>query len=194
VSLLHSLSVFAVESGGHSEAAEHASEEASGIAALGIDPIAILVQAGTFLILFWIIKKFALDSIVNTLEERRKTIDNGVRLGRKMEEEEARLEQKIDKELQRTRAESDKIIASAYKESGEIVQAAQDQASEKVDQMIADAHAKISEDMNKAKQALEKEMRSLVAEATEVIIEEKLDQTKDETLIQKALRTVGVGQ
>ena len=59
-----------------------AAEETKGIGALGIDALAILAQAATFLILFLIIKKFALEKIVATLEKRRKTIDDGVRLGR----------------------------------------------------------------------------------------------------------------
>ena len=47
-------------------------------------PLAILAQAATFLVLFFVIKKFALDGIVSTLEKRRKTIDDGVRLGREI--------------------------------------------------------------------------------------------------------------
>lgn len=169
-----------------------AAEEAEGIAALGIDPLAILAQAATFLLLFWVVKRFALDKIVKTLEDRRKTIDNGIRLGRKMEAEEAKLEEKIEAELKKARIKADQILADAQREGGEAIRAAQDQATQKVDQMIADAHAKISEDMNKARKELERDMLRLVAEATEAIIEEKLDAKKDETLIQKALATVGV--
>lgn len=184
---------FAAESAAHGEkAAGHAAEESAGIAALGIDPLAILAQAGTFLVLFWVVKKFALDKIAATLEERRKTIDSGVRLGQKMEAEEAKLEEKIEEELRKTRGKADKIIADAEREAGDVIRAAEDKASEKVDQMLADARARIDEDMVTARKQLEKDILKFVAEATEVIIEEKLDAKKDESLIQRALSTVGV--
>ena len=85
MSVIANITRFAAESAAHGEAAGHAAEEPAGIAALGIDPLAILAQAGTFLVLFWVVKKFALNKISATLEERRKTIDQGVRLGQKRE-------------------------------------------------------------------------------------------------------------
>ena len=172
------------------ETAAHGAEEAQGIAALGIDPLAILAQAGTFLVLFLIIKKFALEKIVKTLDERRKTIDKGVRLGFEMAEEREKLEQKIEDQLRETREQADRIISDAHKEAGEVVKAAETTAATKVDSMLADAQARIAEDMKKAKAELEKDMRHLVAEATEVIIGEKLDQKKDDALIKRALSGV----
>jgi F-type H+-transporting ATPase subunit b len=164
--------------------------EESGIAALGIDPLAILAQAVTFLVIFYVIKKFALEKIMNSLEERRKTIDKGVRLGYEMAEERSKLEKQIEDSLHKTRQQADKIIASAHEEAGEMIKAAEDTAARKVDTMLAEAHLKIGEDLNRAKKELEKEMLTLVADATEAIIDEKLDVRKDESLIQRALSGV----
>lgn len=163
-------------------------EESEGIAALGIDPIAILAQAGTFLVLFWIIKKFALSKIVATLEARHKTIDDGVRLGRQMEAEKEKLKEEIEKVLQKARQDADKIIASGNSESGEILKQAEASATRKVDAMLQDAHAKIEEDIKHARKQLEGEMLELVAEATEAILKEKLDAKKDSSLITRALK------
>lgn len=168
-----------------------AAEETKGIGALGIDALAILAQAATFLILFLIIKKFALEKIVATLEKRRKTIDDGVRLGREMEVEKEKLDEKFESVLQKARVQADEIIAGGQKESGEIIKAAEESAIRKTDALLADAHAKIDADIERARKELEHEMRSLVAEATEVIIAEKLDVKKDESLIKRAFAKVG---
>jgi F-type H+-transporting ATPase subunit b len=173
---------------GNTEAAE---ESAGGIAALGIDPWAILAQAVTFLLLFFIIKKFALKPIVASLEERRKTIDQGVHLGYKMAEEQTKLEEKIESELHKTREKADQIVADAHKDAGDILRAAEDNASRKVDDMLVEAHARIEDDMKKAQEALRQDMLGLVADATEVIIGEKLDRKKDEELIHRALARGG---
>lgn len=171
-----------------------ATEEAEGIAALGIDPIAILAQAATFLLLFWVIKRYALDKIVDTLEKRRKTIDDGVRLGREMEAEKERLDQKVEDAMRQARIDADKIIAEAREEAGGVLKEAEASASKKVDAMLAEAHHRIEEDIDRARAGLEKDMRNLVAEATEVIIQEKLDAKKDASLLERAINKVKVNQ
>jgi F-type H+-transporting ATPase subunit b len=165
-------------------------EEAEGIAALGIDPLAILAQAVTFLTLFWVVKKYALGKIVDTLQERHQKIDDGVRLGYKMEKEFANLQERVEKELHGARVNADNILDSAHQEAGGIIKSAEDKATAKVDQMIVDAHKKIESDIERARRELQKDVVSLVAEATEVVIGEKLDAKKDAQLIEQAIAEV----
>lgn len=166
------------------------SEGPSGISALGIDPIAILAQAVTFLALFFILKKFALSGIVETLEKRRKVIDDGVRLGQQMEAEKEKLDEQVDKVLHKARDEADRIIADAHVEAGNVMKEAEDRAARKMDAMLDDAHKKIDEEINYARRELKKETLQLVAHATEIIIDEKLDATKDAGLVERALEKV----
>lgn len=168
----------------------NAAEEPQGIAALGIDPWAILAQAVTFLVLFWIIKKFALDKIVKTLEDRRKTIDKGVTLGLEMEKEKAELDEKVEVALQKARREADRIIADGQKEAGSIIKQAENDAARKADTLLNEAHNRIEEDIERAKKDLKQEMVQLVSTATEAIIREKVDAHKDAKLIEKALEEV----
>ncbi len=56
--------------------------------------------------------------------------------------------------------------------------------------MLADANAKIEENILNAKQMLEADLRELVAEASAIILEEKLDSSKDMIIIEKALAKV----
>lgn len=174
---LHALQ-FVANSGG---------EEVTGIAALGLDPLAILAQALTFLVLFFILKKFALNGIVATLEKRRKTIDDGVRLGLEMEAEKTKLDEQVDKVLHKARDEADKIIAQAHEESGTIIKDAEDKAIVKVDGMIEDARNKIEDEVKQAQKNLQQETLRLVADATGIIIKEKLNASKDAKLIEEAL-------
>lgn len=163
------------------------SEQPQGIAALGIDPVAILAQSVTFLLLFWVVKRFALEKIVTTLEERRRTIDDGVRLGREMEAEKLALNTKIEAELKKARLEADKIIADSREQAAEALRLAEESTSRKIDAMLVDAQAKIKEDVDSARKSLEKDVRELIADASSIIIEEKLDSAKDMSLIERAL-------
>src|SRR5690554_226393 len=85
-------------------------EAPEGIAALGLNPWTILAQGATFLVFFLLIKKFALGKIVDTLETRRKTIeeslDKAEELGRQNEEAEKR----VNSLLSDARKEAEKIV------------------------------------------------------------------------------------
>lgn len=171
-------------------ATEDASAEVGGISALGLDPLAIVAQAVTFLVLFWVVKRFALDKIVASLEVRRKTIDSGVRLGLEMQAEKETLDAQVEAALQKARANADVLLADANREAGAIIKQAEEAARTRTDTMLDDAQARIDDEIAKAKRGLEKEMVRLVAEATEIIIAEKLDTSKDNALIEKALAGV----
>ncbi|MCA9329115.1 F0F1 ATP synthase subunit B [Candidatus Saccharibacteria bacterium] len=164
--------------------------EKEGIAILGIDFKAILLQSGTFLLLFLIIKKFALRGIVDTLENRRKTIDKGVRLGAEMQSAKAKFDEELKAMQHKARLQSDEILVGAQAEASNIIKEAESTASKKVDQMLKDATARIERDMQSARRELRSEMLSLVSEATEVIIGEKIDAKKDASLIERALAKV----
>ncbi len=165
-------------------------EEKSGIAVLGIDPKVILLQAGTFLLLFFILKKFALENIVKTLEQRRKTIDKGVELGLSMQAQKREFDEDLKKLHHQARAQADKIIAEAHQEAGTIIKDGEAAAAKKVDSMLADAQARIDREITSAREGLRNEMLALVSEATEVILEEKIDAQKDKGLIERALARV----
>lgn len=169
---------------------QFANEEKTGIAVLGIDVKVILLQAAVFLILFFIVKKYALKGIVDTLEHRRKTIDKGVELGLAMQKQKGQFDEDLQKLQQQARKTADTIIAEANKEASEIIKKGEVSASQKIDQMLKDANLRIDREMQTARNSLRKEMLGLVAEATEVIIEEKLDAKKDAGLIERALESV----
>ncbi len=170
--------------------AETAAEEKTGVAVLGIDFKAVILQAGTFVLLFLIVRKFALKKIVTTLEERRLTINKGVDLGLEMEQKKAEFDEQLKKLHIEARQKADEIIANANKESGDIIKAGEASATAKVEQMLKDAEARIEREMVEARKELKAEMLGLVADATEVIIDEKLDAKKDASLISRALSKV----
>jgi F-type H+-transporting ATPase subunit b len=165
-----------------------ATEEAGGISALGLDPLALLAQAATFILLFWLVKKFALNKIVDTLEKRRKTIDAGITLGEQMQAEKEKLATRVEEAMAKAREEADKIIAAAKEESALMLADAEEKAVQKTAAMLAGAQARITEDINKARIELEKEMVSLVADATEILLREKLSAARDNELIIKSLQ------
>lgn len=169
------------------ETAEHA-EEASGLGALGISPGAFLVQLISFLIVFLLLKRFAFGPITKLLVQRRQVIDDGVRMGLKMEKEKAKLDEKVAGALKDARHEADQIIANSRKEAREILREAEKSATTKANAMMAETEVRLNEQALRTRNQLEGELAGLVAEATEAVVGEKLDDKSDAELVKKAMK------
>jgi F-type H+-transporting ATPase subunit b len=168
--------------------ASETTEKASGLGALGVSLSAFLIQLVTFVLVFILLKKLAFNRVSVMLEKRRKTIDDGVRLGQKLEKEKEKLDDEVAKVMREARHEADKIIATGHKEAREVLREAEKSAQRKSDAMFADAQARIEEESRQAKRKLEKDIVGLVSEATETIVHEKVDSKKDAELIDKAIK------
>lgn len=183
------LQFFAAEEAAHGVSTEAANEaSSSGIGALGVSPQAFLVQLITFVIVFLLLKKFAFTPIIKLLNERHKVIEDGVRMGLKMEKAKAKLDSDIAAAMSEARSEADKIIAGGHKEAREVVRDAEKTAQRKADSILADAEVRLKEEETHARRNLEKEIVGLVSEATEAVVGEKADAKTDQEIIAKVLK------
>jgi F-type H+-transporting ATPase subunit b len=171
-----SLTNFAAESSG------------SGLSALGVDGKAFLIQLTTFLLVFWVLKRYAFVPILKILNERRETIESGVKLGEQMQREKTEFEAKTEEMLAKARQQADGIIAGAQDSGREAIREAEEKARGKAEGIITAAEGRLEQDKARARQELEKEVAGLVASATEVVIGEKLDLKKDAQLIERSLK------
>ena len=163
-------------------------DSTSGLGALGVDGKAFVIQLITFVLAFLVLKKWAFKPIMKMLDERRETIDKGVRLGEEMQKEKALFEDKVAQALSDARKQADQVVTGANSQAREAIRAAEDKAREKADGIIAEAQERIDQDTKRARQKLEKELVGLIAETAEAIIDEKVDASKDAALIDKALK------
>lgn len=168
-------------------AKEGAAEASEGIGALGLSPSAIIASAITFLVLFWVIKKFALDGIVANLEKREKDINRGLHLTAELDKQKAELDERVEKILKVARKDADAILAEAHSESGLIVKSAEDSANRRADEIMRAAEGKIEREISEARNNLKGEMADLITQATESILNQKLDAKEDRKLIENYL-------
>jgi len=160
----------------------------SGIGALGFSGQALLIQLVTFLLVFAVLRKWAFKPITKVMNERRETIESGVKLGEKMQKDQAELEANIAAELNKARLEADGIVVSAQDNARDLVREAETKARVKADSIIEQAKERTAQDVARARKKLEGELVGLISDATEAIIDEKVDAKKDAALIDKALK------
>jgi F-type H+-transporting ATPase subunit b len=162
--------------------------DSSIFSALGISGQAFIIQLITFLIAFLVLRQWAFKPILKVLDERRKRIEDGLRLGEQMEMEKAKLDERVSQELHKVRAEADRIITDAEATAKKTVQAAEDAARKRADEIVKSANEQIAYATKRERERLKQEIVELVSDVSEAIIGEKVDAKKDATLIDKALK------
>lgn len=155
---------------------------------LGLSPEAFVIQLVTFVLIFFLLKKFAFTPIVKLLDKRHQVIEEGVRHGLEMQKEREAITKQTEKIIREARHSADDIIGDAQKEGREIIREAEKNAHKKTEILMKDAEARINEEAEQARRKLEKEITGLVSEATEALVEEKVDARKDAALIDRAIK------
>ncbi len=163
-------------------------DSSSGLGALGFDGQAFLIQLITFILAFLVLQRFAFKPIIKILHERRETIESGVSLGEEMRKEREALEAKVAEELHGARKQADAIVADAQEAAREISRDAEAKARKKADIIVSEAKQRTELDVSRARKQLERDVIALVSDATEAIIDEKIDATKDAKLIDRVMK------
>ena len=164
-----------------------AETSSSGIGALGINGQALLIQLVTFVLAYVVLRKYAFKPILKVLQDRRSLIENGVKLGEDMQKQRSELDAKVDATLHDARRKADSIVAEAHDAARDTQREAEEKARVKADNIQADAHVRAEQDIIQMRKQLQSELVGLVSDATEAIIDEKVDAAKDAALIDRAL-------
>ena len=160
----------------------------SGLGALGVSGSAFVIQLITFILGYLVLRKYAFGPIIKALNERRKLIDEGVKLGDQMREKNQKLEEQIKHDLAQARIKADQIISDAEINAKELVLKAENEAQSKANSIIEEAARKTEQDMKRAKRQLESEIVTLITEVSEALAQDKIDSKKDLDLINRSLR------
>ena len=176
------------------EAAKAAEHSEGGIAALGLNWQAFLFQLITFVIVLLVLRKFVFGKLAATIEGRREAVENSLNHAAATEEKLKKSETQIAKMLAEARTEAEALVAAGHKEAAQMVEEAERKAASRAEHIVTEAKAQMDVEVAKAREALKTEAATLVALATERIIREKLDPTKDAALIKAALAEAAKGR
>jgi F-type H+-transporting ATPase subunit b len=124
----------------------------------GIDWPMLIAQAINFLIVAFVIWKFAFKNILSTIKEREKQIADSLRNA-----------DKIKLELEETEKQQQETLQEASLEAKKTISIAQEQAKAFIEEQKEDARKQAEEIITKAKLAMEQERELVLREAREEI-------------------------
>lgn len=155
---------------------------------LGINVKLLIAQIINFLVLLFVLYKFAYGPILKMLNDRTNKIEKGLKDAEASQQKLAEIEAKEKEVLKKAREEAQKIITKAEETAKKSKEEIALEAKAQAGKILADAEKKINEEKNKMLGEVKSEVAQLVVLATEKIIAEKVDSAKDKELIAKAIK------
>ena len=139
-----------------------------------------------FLVVFFVLAKFAWPAIINGLREREKTIADSLASAENIKAEMSKMKSENEALLVQAREERAGMLKDAKNTADKMVADAKEKAKAEYDKILADAQAAINQQKNAVLTDLKNQVGSLIIEVAEkVLCQELNDKAKQENYIKQ---------
>jgi F-type H+-transporting ATPase subunit b len=171
--------------------AEHAAEEDEGGSFLVSPGLGLMIWTLIlFLIVMFVLGKFAFPPIREALEKRANAIRENIEAAEHQREEADQLLDEYRQRLKEAREQADDIVARARKASEAAVAEAAAEGRSKREELVAAARRDIAAETRRSLEQIRKEVADLTVLATEKITRKALDSDDQQRLVEEALAEV----
>ncbi|HEY1063091.1 MAG: F0F1 ATP synthase subunit B [Daejeonella sp.] len=155
------------------------------------DPGLFIWSTVAFLILFFLLSKFAWKPIVKALDERERSIEDALSKAEMAKAEMAKLISENEDLLKEARLERDNILKEAKEIKDQIINDAKDQAKTEGTKLIEKAKDEITNQKLAAMAEIKNQVSSLSLAIAEKVLRKQLeDQDKQQALVNDLLKEV----
>lgn len=144
-------------------------------------------QAITFAIFIWFTMKFVWPPIMSAIDEREKTIANGLAAAKKGEESLQEAQKVIQAEMAQARVKMSEIIEHANKRADVIIKEAQEKAVLEGQRLLESAQARIVQEMDEARSSLRAEVINIAMASAEKLMQRSMDTNAHRELLGKVV-------
>lgn len=148
-------------------------------------------QTLAFLVLLFILGKFAWKPVLKSIGERERSIENALDAAEKAKQEMARLTSENDQLLKEARAERDLILKEAKELKDQIVRDAKEQANEEGNKMLERARQEIEHQKVLALAEVKNQVSTLALDiAKKVLHKEYQNKDNQEALVDELIKDI----
>lgn len=162
--------------------------EPSGLGKLGISPDIFIAQLVNFLIVLFVLWKFAYKPIMKTLDERSKRIEEGLKNAQTMEERLAALEMERTEVIKKAQAEATKVLEAAQADAEDRKKDMIEKAKREVERVVVNGKAQLKNEQEAMLREARKEMAEIAVAAAKKILSEGVDAKKASSLAEEVIR------
>ncbi|RJP18206.1 MAG: ATP synthase F0 subunit B [Candidatus Omnitrophota bacterium] len=143
-----------------------------------------------FLLVYWVLKRFAFGPLLAVIDERRDQIETDLKNAADIQEEAKKDRAEYEERLRKIEEEGRMKMQELITEGKRIAEAIQEKARAEAGVMIEKAQQNIQYETEKARVVLKEDMIKLTIQATEHLIRERLDDQKHRELISDFLTRI----
>lgn len=156
----------------------------------GVEPIFLVAQIVNFLIIFYLLKRYAYKPVLTLLKKRQDTITQGL-----ADAEKARIlleeaEEKEKKMLQKAQSEARRMQDDAKKHAEDLLKKMEDTTREKADRMLKDAKEQIEIETKEAEKRIEQKTAEIAVAMLEKSLSGIFDPKEHKDAISHAVKQI----
>ena len=166
-------------------------EEPSGMDLILPDMAELLWGAVAFLIVLWVLNKFAFPKLREAVEAREKQIQGDLEAAERAKTEAQQAKANYDKQIADARAEANRIIEEARQSAEDVRKDLIAKAEREAEQIQARASEQLEAERNRAVTELQSTVGDLAIELAEKVVGRALDQGTHRELVDAYIKEVG---
>jgi len=145
----------------------------------------LIGQSIAFFVFVWFVMKYVWPPLITALDERKKTIADGLAAAERGKHEQELAEKAAEKHIKEAKDQAAEIVTQAQKRAAEIVEEAKDNAKEEAGRVKTAADAEIEQEINRAKEDLRAQVSAIAIAGAEKILERTIDKAANEEMLDK---------
>ncbi len=156
---------------------------------IGFDWQVALANLVNFIIIFFVLRKFAWKPIEKVISERKQKIDQGLEDAEKAKTELLLAEQTRNRKIDEAKVEANSIVGDAQGKANDIVSKAEADSMNVRSQILKDAEKEAASKKEAVYSEVEKEFSSLVISGVEKVLKENMTPEMQKSYIEKSLKS-----
>ncbi|MDH5436373.1 MAG: F0F1 ATP synthase subunit B [Gammaproteobacteria bacterium] len=147
--------------------------------------LTLIGQSITFFFFVLFCMKMVWPPIMQALEERKKTIADGLAAAERGKREQELAQHKAIDVLKEAKEQAAEIIGQAQKRASEIVDEAKNEARTEGERILTAARAEIGQEANRAKEVLRGQVVSLAVAGASKVLEKEINEQSHSDMLEK---------
>lgn len=150
----------------------------------------LIGQSIAFFLFVWFCMKYVWPPLINALNERRKTIADGLAAAERGQHEQELAQKRAAEVLQEAKQQASEIINRAEKRANEIVEEAKTDAKQEGERILNAAQAEIEQEVHRARETLRGQVVSIAIAGAEKVLEKEIDESAHGELLNKLVAEI----
>ena len=152
--------------------------------------LTLVMQAVAFAAFIWFTAKFVWPPLMRAIENRQRTIADGLAAGEQGRQALSSAESRIAELMNEAKATAADIVATGEKFRAETVELAKNEAKAEADRIVAAARAEVEQEVARAKEQLRNQVAGLAVLGAERILQREVDARAHAQLLAELQREI----